>query len=281
MKGTRILLALLLFAPRAWGAYASRDLVIPVVGRATGADARIFDTSIWITNVSPAAADVTMSFFKSAFSNRNPHKTAIHLDGGETRVIDSMDTDGTGAMRVESTEDVVATARTFSRMPNETESRTIGASFAAIPVQFAIGNGGSTELQGIVTQGARYKIYLVETAGRALTVKITVMDTHGAPLANKNLFIDAYQQTTIDTGDTFPKFAAERAVVRVDGINGEGRVIAAGSQIATDSRDGTPFEMSFATGSRHRLPTTEIAAYALVAVAVIVAALRKSSTASA
>jgi hypothetical protein len=56
------LLSIAVAAPLA-AAYASRDVVLPVAGRATGADGRLFLTALWITNPSERdALDLQLIF---------------------------------------------------------------------------------------------------------------------------------------------------------------------------------------------------------------------------
>ncbi|MBV8544137.1 MAG: hypothetical protein JO088_05255, partial [Acidobacteria bacterium] len=62
----RITLTLLLFAAQPLlAAYADRDLVIPVVGRAAGRSGRLFLTALWITNTDDHAAVMSLSYLES------------------------------------------------------------------------------------------------------------------------------------------------------------------------------------------------------------------------
>ena len=59
-------------------------------------------------------------------------------------------------------------------------------------------------------------------------------------------------------------------------MNGSGRVVVAGSQIARDTQDSTPFEMSFTTTPRDRLGVWEALTYiAVAAVAGVALFLRR------
>lgn len=265
-------LSILLIAPGLFASYAGRDLVLPVVGRSSGADGRLYDTSVWITNVSKQPASVTLSYYKSAVSNAAPQTSTLQLNAGESRLLGAPE--GAGALRIESNRDVTATARTFSRFPNESDARTIGATFNAIPAQFAIGNGESTEVQGIAPGGARYKLYFVEVAGHPIALELELLDPRGARLARNRIYLGAHQQTIADAAQLFPNVAAEHAIVRVSGMNGEGRAIVAGASTANESHDTSAYEMAFKTSSRNRMPRGEVAAYIAIAAAVVVAALK-------
>lgn len=254
-------------------AYAARDVVLPVAGRATGADGRLFLTALWITNPSERdAVDATLTFHPAA-EKLPAHASRLHLNAGETRVIDPVDASVLGAdqalgsLRIVASHDVLATARVYSRMPNESGARSLATSFSAMPVQFAIGNGDSATLQGVAPADGRYKIYFAEVAGMPLDVSVVLLDGRGVTMAAKRLYIDKDRQLTTDVADLFPQFTSGTAALRIDGVNGLGRVVVAGSQIARESQDSTPFEMSFTTAPRDRLGVWEALTYIAVAAA--------------
>lgn len=250
-------------------AYASRDVVLPVAGRSTGADGRLFLTALWITNPSARdAVDATLTF-SPAEEKLLPHASALHLNPGETRVVDPIDInilgvpEALGSLRIKATGDVLATARVYSR--------GLATSFSATPVQFAIGNNESATLQGVSPADGRYKIYFAEVLGMALDVNVSLIDARGVTITMKRLYIDRDRQLTFDVADLFPQFTSGTATLRVEGVHGNGRVVVAGSQIARDSLDSTPFEMSFTTTPRDRLGVWEALTYIAVAAAAGVA----------
>jgi len=256
---------LLLTANSLLAAYASRDAVLPVAGRATGADGRLFQTALWITNASERdGVDVTLTFHP-ANEKLPSHTSSLKLAPAETRVIDPIDAnilgvpDALGALRIAASGDVLATARVYSR--------GVATSFNATPVQFAIGNGESATLQGVAPAGGRYKIYVAEVAGMPLDIAVSLLDARGVSLGSKRMYIDKNRQVTADAAELFPAFTSGTAALRIDGVNGGGRVVVAGSQIARDTQDSTPFEMSFTTTPRDRLGVWEALTYIAVAAA--------------
>lgn len=265
---------LMLIASPLSAAYAARDVVLPVAGRAAGADGRLFLTALWITNPSERdAVDATLTFHPAEEKLR-AHASRIHLNPGETRVVDPIDQNilgvpaALGSLRIEATHDILATARVYSR--------GISTSFNAMPVQFAIGNGESATLQGVAPAEGRYKIYFAEVAGTPLDISVSLLDGRGATLATKRMYIDRDRQVTSDVADLFPQFTGGTATLRVDGVNGSGRIVIAGSQIARESLDSTPFEMSFTTTPRNRLGVWEALTYiAVAAVAGVALFLRR------
>ena len=262
------LLSIAVAAPLA-AAYASRDVVLPVAGRATGADGRLFLTALWVTNPSERdAVDATLTF-SPAEEKLLPHASALHLNPGETRVVDPIDEKilgvpaALGSLRIEATHDVLATARVYSR--------GLATSFNALPVQFAIGNSESATLQGVAPADGRYKIYFAEVEGVPLDVNVSLIDGRGVTIASKAIFIDKDRQVISDVAELFPQFTSGTATLRVEGVNGRGRIVVAGSHIARDTQDSTPFEMSFTTTPRDRLGIWEALTYIAVAAAAAVA----------
>jgi hypothetical protein len=260
------LAALLIFVAVPLGAaYAARDVVLPVAGRATGADGRLFLTALWITNPSERDALDLQLIFHPAEEKLSSHASTLHLQPAETRVVDPIGIDilgvpeALGSLRIKATGDVLATSRVYSR--------GLATSFNALPVQFAIGNNESATLQGVSPADGRYKIYFAEVEGVPLDVTVSLIDARGATIAAKPIFIDKDRQVTTDIADLFPQFTSGTATLRVDGVNGRGRVVVAGSHIARDSQDSTPFEMSFTTTPRDRLGLWEALTYIAVAAA--------------
>lgn len=255
-----------------FAAYSSRDLFIPIFGRGTGGDGRRYETSFVITNTASKRADVKLSFLAAEKPNPAPHTTTLHLAAKETRHFDSVGADllgapaAFGAMRIESSVPLLAHARLFSTMPDEPPARSVASSFNAIPEQFAAGTGDTAILQGLEqSPDFRYKIYVVETTGQPLTFALALLDAKGRVIDTRHEYVAGHEQRSWDIG------APGAAVLRVSGMNGNGRVIVAGAQIAKGSQDGTAYEMSFATAPRWRLPAGEAAAYIAAGAALIIA----------
>jgi len=269
-----------LLSASAFAAYSSKDLFLPIFGRAAGGDGRRYDTAFTLTNPSSNAADVKLSFLAAGQPNPTPHATMLHLAANETRHFDSVGADllgapaAFGAMRIEANVPLLAHARLFSTLPGDPLARSVASSFNAIPAQFAAGTGDSAIVQGLEqSPDFRYKVYVVETTGQPLTFALALLDAHGRVIATRHEYVSGYEQRSWDIG------APGAMLLRVSGMNGNGRVIVAGAQIATGSQDGTAYEMSFATAPRWRLPAGEVAAYVVAGAALIIAIIfgRRSS----
>jgi hypothetical protein len=275
----RIVLPLLLLAAAhpLLAAYADRDLVIPIVGRGSGAGGRIFLTALWITNAGDHEAVITLSYLESGHANPSPRRTTITLAPGETQVFDPLgppilpSVNGIGALLIQSNTDVVASARIYGYLPSEGPGSALSMALTAIPTRLGIGNGQSAFLHGDGSRNAQYKLYVVETAGAALSVVVSVEDLHGQTLGEKRIFLDRFEHVATDMRQLFPAVNVENAVIRVRGVNGNGRVVAAGTQIVPGSQDACAYEMSFAPEPRTRIRWPEAAVYVAIALVVVLA----------
>src|SRR5260221_238047 len=281
MLRSLLLAACLALALPLSAAYSGRDLVLPVTGSSAGVGGRLFDTALWVTNLSPRhPAEVTLAFYQSGQTNRSPRTIALGIGPGQTWVTDTIGpalTGGAamGAIRVQSTQDIIASARTYSRLVGETNAAAVASAFAAIPTQFAIGNGEETTLQGMTPADSRYKVYLIEVTGQPLAVTLQLLDPAGRVVAEDRRYVDAHMQIAADLHEIFGDKVPAHALLRIAGTNGEGLGVVAGAQIASPSQDASAYEMTFRTQPRNRMTFGEIAAYSLVAIAVLAAALRR------
>jgi hypothetical protein len=281
MRRFALPLLLLAVAQTALGAYADRDLLIPVVGRASGGAGRLFLTALWITNADDHPAMLTLSYLESGHANPSPRKTNVTLAPRETRVFDPLgppiltNVNGIGALRIESNADVVASARIYGYFPSAGAASAVSMALTGIPTRLGIGNGQSALLHGDGSRDALYKLYLVETAGAALSVAVAVENLHGQTLGEKRIFLDRFEHIATDTRQLFPAVTLDHAVIRVRGVNGNGRVIAAGTQIVPGSQDACAYEMSFAPEPRTRIRWPEAAVYVAIAIVVALALVRR------
>lgn len=281
MRRFALALVLLAVATPLPAAYADHDLVVPVVGRTAGGAGRLFLTALWLTNVDDHPASVTLSFLATGHANRQPPSMRVALAPRETRVFDPLgaplipEGSGIGGLRIAANADLAASARIYGYVPAEGPRSAVAMAFTGIPARLAIGNGQSALLHGDGTVDARYKLYLVETAGAALSVAVSVEDLHGRARGEKRIFLDRYEHVGANLDELLPGIALDHAIVRVRGVNGNGRVVAAGTQIATGSQDACGYEMSFPAEPRLRIRGPEAAIYAGVALALAIALLRK------
>ena len=274
---TIVLLALPVFC-----ASSDIDLLIPIVGHGHQAGGRIYDTTLWITNPGDDPARATIQFLHASQANPSPHHLDLTLAPGATRVFDPIGADilgapdGVGALRIRSDHPLLGAARTTSRLESETMARAVATTFNAVPARYAIGNGQTSIAQGVTLTDnptERYRVYVVETAGQPLTYVIGILDAKGKTITQKAFYIAPFEERVVDLGDEFASVRTDHALVRLRGVNGNGRIVFAGAQIARESQDGNSFEMSFINEPRVRMPAPEVVVYIAVALAIIVAAV--------
>lgn len=265
-------------APVASAAYSARDVIVPIVGHTTGGDGTLYGSSLWITNVSTRHARATITFTSMKRGVPSRYQSAIRLRPRETRLFEEVgaevmgEPEGTGSLRVVASADILANARLFSRRAGATPAQSLGMSFAGIPARSAIGTGKRTTLQGVSFGDYRYKLYVTETENSPLTYSVTLLDLDGNEVARRTEYIGAGAERVSDVREMFANVPLQRGTLRIHGVNGNGRIVVAGSQIATGTQDGTVYEMSIDASTRLRIPNGEIAVYLTIA-AVLVAAM--------
>jgi len=272
----------LLFTLPLVAASIEREIIVPVAGHGGQVGGRTYDTTLWVTSSSGRAAHVTLQFLRAMQTNPAPHTISFDLGPGATRVFDPIGPDvigapqGVGALLIRSDQPLVATARAITHVDGEPLSRAVATTFNAIPTRVAIGNGQSALAQGITFGGAagdRSRMYVVETHEKSLAYSIALTDVGGKVLAQKLFYIAPREQRTIDLGDEFATARADHALIRVHGVNGDGRIVFVVAQIASESQDGNAYEMSYSNEPRMRMPAGEIAVYIAVAAAILAAAV--------
>lgn len=281
MRRFTIPLLLLAAARTALGAYADRDLLIPVVGRASSGGGRLFLTALWLTNTADHPAPLTLSYLESGHANPAPRKTSVTLGPHETRVFDPLGppilpaVNSIGALRIESNADVTASARIYGYFIAQGPATAVSMALTGIPTRLGIGNGQSAVIQGDAARDAVYKLCLVETAGAALSVAVSIEDLHGQTLGEKRLFLDRFEHVATDARQLFPAVTVDHAMIRVRGVNGNGRVIVAGTQTVPGSQDACTYEMSFTPEPRTRIRWPEAAVYVAAGIVVALALVRR------
>ena len=272
-----------LAAAPSFAGYASRDLVLPVAGHATGSDGRAFETELWLTNTAPETTTLTLTFFTNGKNIALPHRSSLQLQPNETRFLPTLNNDilgvpaAIGALRIESTTPLIADAQLASRLATEPAARAVATSFSAIPRQFAIGTGQSTLLHGVTLHDPyRYRLYAAEITGQPLLFAVALLDANGKELARRQLYVNAWEQLAASIDDEMTGVKGTPAVLQISGVNGAGRIALVGLRTASDSHDATAFEMSFTTEPRNRVPWWEAFVYIAAAAAIIfVVVLRK------
>ena len=253
-----VVFALSVSAARVEAGFAGSDVFVPATARAAGIGSSQYYSTLWITNLGSAPASVRVQFLRQGQPNPAPTTRTEVIAAGATKRIDDVVTylgeSGGGALRLQADQEVFVSSRTYDQPPG-TQLKDIKALFfSGIPAGFAIGTGETSRLQG-VTNGAlenfRYNFGLVETAGQAVTVRVTVQDQSGASLGVQQYSLGAWEARQVNAFTGFsPAISTTNALILVEVLSGAGRVIAYGTQVAgtadvAGSNDSAGFEMSF------------------------------------
>ncbi|GAC1436819.1 MAG: hypothetical protein NVSMB68_08850 [Thermoanaerobaculia bacterium] len=271
-----MVMTLFLGAAPLFAGLASRDSWVPVAGHTLGsAGGQAFSTTLYLTNSTPSASSVTLSFYPSAQPHVTPRDMTLQIAPNATVTVDiglqlTGEGGGTGALHIASSGALLADARVLSRAPNAPPRSEVGTVLSAIPSELAIGTGDSTLLH--VPSGGRYRIYAVETQGFPLL--FSVMTMPGS--AERRLYLSAHEQRSWDLDELFRGAAVSS--LRLTGINGSGKIVAVGTSSLELSHDFSAWEMSLPVERRPRMAWPETIAYLAVALALATSAAYRSRT---
>ncbi|MFI5165273.1 MAG: tail fiber domain-containing protein [Thermoanaerobaculales bacterium] len=236
--------------------FPGTDVMLPVVARIQGSGnpPPQFYSTVWFTDLSTTnSASIQLQFYQRD-SVTNPTATAsLTLSPGETRRIDDAITTFfqlsgvAGSLRVTSTEDVLVSTRNYDLPAGGTEKDTTGQYFGAIPVDFAIGSGEVTQLQGVEqTTEARYNFGAVEITGQSVTLHAMLLNPNGSTIGSKDYPLAAYGQMQKNVTDiTSAINGVGNALLQISVTSGNGKILAYGTHNTNTSQDGTGFEMAF------------------------------------
>ena len=245
--------------------FAGTDLFIPFVGRGPGAYPSNWFTTLWVYNPNGAAVSVDIYFLernKNNFSTPPPVIT-VSIAAGETKIYENIvettfGKQAYGALRITSTENVVATSRTYSKeTAGSPLDQSFGQDFAAVPASFAIKLGESTDIIGgyqtvpDTTSQQRTNFGCIETLGKQVTVKWVARNAAGVQQAEFNKVVLPLGQVQGAYKDYFPTTSLTNTRISATVTVGTGAVICYGSVITNDKtlpkpvQDPTTYEMQY------------------------------------
>ncbi len=249
--GAALLLAV---GPLAAG-FAGTDVFIPASARAAGVAPSQFYSTLWITNLSTAAAaNVQLKFFQRDTSNTSPITVPVTVAPGETKKYENVVQtvfglpSGSGAIRIQSDREVLASSRTYNLPPGADIRDANGLFFTGIPQSLAIANGESSQLQGVSQNGSedfRYNFGFVETAGAPSTVRIIVRNADGSVAGTKDYPVLAFEAKQFAVTDAAPSVATINGRIDASVVSGAGAVLLYATSVANGSQDSIGFEMSY------------------------------------
>ena len=250
-------------------AAASRELVVPVVGHSVSGDGRVFDSRVSLINTSGDEAAVVLRFLRAGEVNAHPFTSTLRVPPHATRTLSADASllgapNAIGALLVDADREMTATVD------------LTGGELSGLPRELAVGTGQTALLDHLSTgdpQEVRTKLYVVETRGDPLYFAIDLVATDGRKLASTRTYLSGRQQLTTDLAQLVPAVPRD-ARVAIRGINGSGRIVAAAWQ-STRRGETAAFDMAPPEHARMRMRWSERLAYAAVAFAIVVFALRR------
>lgn len=251
-------------------AVAARDLFLPVAGRIHDPlhDIR---TTVTLRNTASADAHATVRFVPAAGTQAPPKSLDVVIAPNATRSVDPFGEDqALGAIRITSDQPLVANGRIVTPASS--------ASFDALSPDQAITAGEAAKLDGFTFTHAATetnRLYVIETAGDALQYTVIVLGADGKVLAQNLHLIHPFEQHSHDLDHDFPSLASKNVTVLIRGLNGGGRIAATGAITKRANGEITAREMNVTKRRGRGLSRTEQAAYAVIALFIAGAALRR------
>jgi hypothetical protein len=253
-------------AGQALAGFSGTDLFIPFVGRGPGAYPSNWFTTVWIYNPNAASVSVDIILLERNKNNVTtpPPKVTVTIAAGETKLYENIVENTFGkqvyaALRIQCTEKVVASSRTFSKESAAAPlNQSFGQDFAAVPASFAIGLNETTEILGgylttpAADSQARFNIGCVETTGKQVTVRWTARNDLGAQQGlTFDKVVPPLSQVQGAFSDYFPGVSLTNSRLSAKVQSGTGEVICYGSLITNDKtlpkpvQDPTTFDMQY------------------------------------
>jgi hypothetical protein len=235
--------------------FAATDSYLLSTGRGSGDLDSEWYTTVWVYNPNDTDATVRFSFLERNRSNTSPLVYDDTVAAKSVRkyndaVVTMFGVKKFGAIRVVSDLKLVVVSRIYSQ-PEEGEAASVGQFLPALPTQFAIARGESTDLIGVrqhtppESWDFRYNYGVVETAGADATVKISAYHQNAGFMKDKTISLRPYEAKQWNVSDLLGGGKAWNWRLTIEVTEGSGRVLAFGSGAANSSNDPSTFEMSF------------------------------------
>lgn len=254
-----VVTAIVLGTHDAFAGFAGTDVFLASVGRRAGAAGSSWFTTVWVHNPGTTAANVQFFFLERDRENTAaiPYNDVIQ-PGDTVRYDDAVaqmfGVEKFGALRVVSDTRLVVNSRIYSQPEGSEPRDSQGQFFAAVPADFALATGESTELLGAYQTDPkaesqfRYNFGFVETTGASARVRVTASDATGVAIGTRDYDLRPLEPRQFPLEDLLPGVNASNLRLTVSVLSGEGRVIAFGSGLANRSNDPSTFEMQFQDG---------------------------------
>lgn len=241
--------------------------MIPVAGRWRGTE-----STLTITNVADGPASVQITFIPASPVTVSP--LLLTVEPSRTAVVDVgrvvlRNADAVGGLLLRSDEAIKAQVQLFDR----TAQRAGEGVFRAVAASDSIGVGESTFIDVPALGEGGLRLFIVETRGLPLYFSVSIVNSAARPATARRYYISGGRQSTQALEAHLTIDRSKRFTLELHGINGSGRIVAAAAAVRPD-KSIEAFGMTRRRAPGHRMPSSEIAAYAILAAAIAAGALK-------
>jgi len=254
-RAVTVCIGALMLTVGVWAGIPGTDLWVPSLARVHGAHSSRWFATVWIHNPGTQTAQVSISYLKRDQSNVSPIVQTVAVDPGETMKLGDVFldlfglADAKGALRFQSSERVVVSARSYN-LTSAGIADSQGQFLAGMPAELALGAGESTSIPGI-TQPAdgsfRCNYALLETAGQTANVRVSLYDRDGVQQASKSYALAPYEPMQLNLSDLGSGLSVDGGRMDVEVLSGAGRVLTFASMVGNGavSQDPSTLEMEY------------------------------------
>jgi hypothetical protein len=216
---------------------AARELTIPAVAHANGANNSVWRSDIRLFNPDEESANVTLTYYPNNGA-AIPH--VITIGGRQTLSLEDVvastfhQTSGIGAMRISSNRSLLAASRTYNALPGG----TFGQDVPALPASAAVQANQSARLSGVTNDGYRTNLGLFNLSNAPLELSLELRGAGGNSLGTRAQRLEANQMVQLDVFATMGVTAATTGALTISTTSGSGAYAAYASIV--DNRSGDP-----------------------------------------
>ncbi len=217
---------------------AARELTIPAVAHADGANASVWRSDVRLFNAAQNAASVTLTYYPNSGGSID---RVISIGGRQTAVLEDLvattfnQSAGVGALRISSTTDLLAASRTYNALP----TGTFGQDVRAVAPAEAVQANQVARLSGVTNDGYRTNLGLFNLGSSPLDLSLELRGAAGNSLATKAQHLEGNQM--VQLSDIFGQMgvtAPTTGSLSITTSSGTGPYAAYASIV--DNRSGDP-----------------------------------------
>lgn len=223
---------------------ARTQLVIPAVAHTAGAGNSLWRSDVRIFNPGTGGGDdhgggtasVTVSFYPANVANGAPQTKVFALGAQELLALDdvlqSSFSGASGALRIDSTQPLLVTSRTY----NQSSGGTFGQDIPAIGLDQALTANNAARFSGLTNRGYRTNVGFFNAGNAASDLVLELRGNDGASAGKKTLHLDANTMTQVNDVFGYVGAAIDAGTLTISATGGS--VLAYASVI--DNASGDP-----------------------------------------